>query len=89
VDDVDVALPTETAETLPQFSATARADTAARFRISGRVITAAAAGGALEAALHLVSSLLGKKQAEVVSRALGVTFTASDPGAVSIVDRTE
>ncbi|HVU03377.1 MAG TPA: DJ-1/PfpI family protein [Polyangiaceae bacterium] len=86
LEDVDVAVPTDAAESLAEYSTSARADTAARFRISGRVSTAATAGAALEAALQLVATVLGKKQAEAVSRALGIPWVASDPGTVRIVE---
>lgn len=87
--DLDVAVPAETVASLSELSPTARPDVSARFRESGKVISAATAAGALDAALHLVSKILGKKQAEIVAVSLGLSWTAGSASDVSIVDANE
>jgi transcriptional regulator GlxA family with amidase domain len=84
--DLDVAVPAEIAASLTELSPTTRPDTVARFRESGKVLSAGAAAGAMDAALHLVSKLLGKKQAETVALSLGLTWNEGHPSAVSILE---
>jgi transcriptional regulator GlxA family with amidase domain len=83
--DADVAVSSDLQSTLEELSPSSRPDTSARFRESGRVVTAQTAAGALEAALQLVSKALGTKQASAVAASLGVAWTV-DANALSIVE---
>src|SRR5882724_1836294 len=58
----DVSVTADIAELLREACPEARPDPHARYRKEGKIVTAATAGGAVEAAVHLVSELLGKKQ---------------------------
>jgi len=84
--DLDIAVPAETRAALTELSPTTRSDVVARFRESGNVLSAAAAAGAIDAALHLVSKLLGKKQAETVALSLGITWNEGGVSAVTILE---
>jgi transcriptional regulator GlxA family with amidase domain len=84
--DLDVAVPAEAAPSLGELSPSTRPDVAARFRESGKVLSAGTAAGAIDAALYLVSKLLGKKQAETVATSLGFSWTEGSAAGVSIVD---
>lgn len=87
-DGLDVAANRETAELLVELSPTARHNGTARFVEDGKLLTASTAGGGVEAALHLVAALLGKKQAQSVAASLGVTWLEGDAGGVEIVERS-
>jgi transcriptional regulator GlxA family with amidase domain len=80
----DVSVTADAAERLHDLDASTRADTASRFRRSGRVLTASTPAGAAEAALGVVAELLGKKQALAVAAMLGLPPPAA-PGGVEIV----
>jgi transcriptional regulator GlxA family with amidase domain len=67
----DVAAPSEIADLLAELEPAARLDRSAEFRASGNVLTAATSLAAVDVALALVESVLGKKQADGVARALG------------------
>jgi transcriptional regulator GlxA family with amidase domain len=84
--DADVAIATDSVEALRELSPTSRPDTRARFRESGRIVSATVASGALEAALHLVARAIGNKQAAAVAASLGAPWTATDTTTVSILD---
>jgi len=87
--DLDVAVPKESAVALTELSPGARPDVAARYRESGSVLSAGTAAGGIDAALHLVSKLLGKKQAETVATSLGFAWTEGSAASVAIVDGEE
>jgi transcriptional regulator GlxA family with amidase domain len=84
--DLDVVVPTEIAAALTELSPTTRPDVVARFRESGKVLSAGAAAGAIDAALHLVSKLLGKKQAETVALSLGISWNEGSVSTVTIFE---
>jgi transcriptional regulator GlxA family with amidase domain len=87
--DLDVAVPAEATASLAEVSPSARPDVSARFRESGKVISASTAAGAIDGALHLVSKILGKKQAETVAVSLGLAWAAGSTVDVSIVQANE
>jgi transcriptional regulator GlxA family with amidase domain len=87
--EATVSITTEAAELLREECPGAKPDTQARFRKEGKVVTAATAGGAVDAALQLVSDLLGRKQAVAVATALGATPPAKSGEGVEIVEVAE
>jgi transcriptional regulator GlxA family with amidase domain len=84
---VDVAVQHELKDALVEIAMECRPDTDSRFRQSGRVFTAAASGGAAEAALALVAALLGAKQGRTVADALGLPFSQPEAGQIAIVEK--
>lgn len=84
----DVSVTAEVGERLQEIDASARPDTTARFRRSGRLLTASTPAGAAEGALSVVAELLGKKQALAVAATLGLPPPASPEG-IEIVRVTE
>lgn len=84
--ELHVVVPAEAAPLLADISPSTRADVAGKFRHSGKILSAATAAGAIDATLHLLSKLLGKKQAETVALSLGFAWTEGDSSAVTIVD---
>ncbi len=74
--DLDVCASQELVDLLRELSPSTHVDTQAGWRESGKVITSATSGAALDAALHIVSKLLGKKQALSVAAALGLSASA-------------
>jgi transcriptional regulator GlxA family with amidase domain len=80
----DVSVPRDAAPILAEMCPTARIDADARWRESGKVLTAATAAGAMDAALLLVGRMVGRKQAAAVAAALGIAW--SDPSAGSDVE---
>ncbi len=86
--DAQVSVTADAAELLREIAPEARADTQARFRQDGRLVTAATASGAVDGALRIVAELIGSKQANAVAAAVGAT-PPSLPGDVAIVDTSE
>jgi transcriptional regulator GlxA family with amidase domain len=81
-----VSVTAEGAERLLEECPEAKPDTQARFRKEGKVVTAATSCGAVDAALQLVSDLLGRKQAIAVATALGAAPPPKSGEGVEIVD---
>jgi transcriptional regulator GlxA family with amidase domain len=71
----DVSVNAETTEALLALEPSARVDTASHFRESGKCLTARTASGGMAAALRLVESHLGGKQAAGVADALGIVWS--------------
>jgi transcriptional regulator GlxA family with amidase domain len=84
-----VSVTAEAAERLLEECPGAKPDTQARFRKEGKLVTAATSGGAVDAALQLVSDLLGRKQAVAVAAALGAPPPTKSGEGVEIVDVTK
>lgn len=85
-DGLEVAATRETSESLAELAPTARRNGTARFVESGKLLTTPNSHGAIEAALHVVARILGKKQAQAVASALGIAWLESEPGGVEIVE---
>jgi transcriptional regulator GlxA family with amidase domain len=85
----EVSVTADIAELLRESCPEARPDTQARYRKEGKLVTAATSGGAVEAAIHLVSDLLGKKQATAVAAALGASLPMAEGKAVEIVNASD
>ena len=83
----EVSVTAEVGERVHEIDASVRSDTSARFRRSGRLLTASTPVGAAEAALQVVAELLGKKQAVAVAATLGLPPPATSE--VEIVGATE
>jgi transcriptional regulator GlxA family with amidase domain len=83
----DVSVTAEIGERVQEIDGSVRPDTSARFRRSGRFVTASTPAGAAEAALQVVAELLGKKQAVAVAATLGLPPPATSE--VDIVGATE
>jgi transcriptional regulator GlxA family with amidase domain len=81
-----VSVTTEGAERLREECPLAKPDTSARFHKEGKLVTAATSCGAMDAALELVSELLGSKQAVAVAAALGLAPPAKRGQGVEIVE---
>ena len=81
-----VSVTSEGAERLLEECPLAKPDTSARFHKEGKVVTAATAAGAMEAALELVSELLGSKQAVAVAATLGAAPPSKRGQGVEIVE---
>jgi transcriptional regulator GlxA family with amidase domain len=87
--ETTVSIAAEASELLREQSPDAKPDSQARFRKEGKIITAATPGGAVDAALQLVSELLGRKQAVAVAVALGAAPPTKSGEGVEIVDVTK
>lgn len=85
-DGLEVAAGKDAAELLAELCPSARRNGTARFVDAGKLLTAPNAMGAMSASLHLVSRLLGKKQAQGVAATLGIAWAESEPGGVEIVE---
>src|SRR5262249_22996737 len=74
----------EAADSLGEIAPTARRNGTARFVEGGKLLTAPNSVGGMEAALHLVSLILGKRQAQAVASSLGVAWIGGEPGGVDV-----
>jgi transcriptional regulator GlxA family with amidase domain len=70
--NTDVAVATEAVELLASLEPTAKPDTSRPFVEAGKILTASAPLGGAKAALHLVSRVVGAKQANTVAAAIGL-----------------
>jgi len=85
-DGLEVAANREAADSLGELAPTARRNGTARFVEGGKLLTAPNSVGGIEAALHVVSQTLGKRQAQAVASALGVAWAEDEPGGVEILE---
>lgn len=86
LDGGSVAAGAPLAELLREMSPTTHVDGEAHWREWGKVKTARTALGGIEAALDTVAKRLGRKQAAGVAREMGVAWTGTGTGDVSIID---
>jgi transcriptional regulator GlxA family with amidase domain len=89
IEGADVSVPRDAAELLSELCPSARPDADARWRESGRMLTAATAAGAMDAALQLVARMVGRKQAQAVASALGIAWSDPSSTGVDILDAPE
>ena len=86
LDDADVSVPAEMRDSLLELAPSARPDTSAEFRESGKAITARTASGGIAAMLCLVERFLGGKQAASVADAIGVPWSSRTNTRVTIME---